>query len=261
MATCKQCGIKYFSKTCPQCSDDNYLTKNNLKKNHVEDYISLIQLAKKISLSKNELEEILIQKKYIEKREKWIIATKIGKEKGIEERYNAISKIKYILLPKDFKIDMDVNRKIKKQFQQYNSFYKKEKVKTSYVEKVKKGKEYEAYIARFFRKQGYTVWEHGKEKGKEDSSIDLFIKKDDFVYFVQCKNWETWKINHKEVKATKEDIREYLKKNKEFWNLIKRYNIKILYVTPKECLTKGAYKYIKEHKDTIDYQVIPIIKE
>jgi restriction system protein len=142
--------------------------------------------------------------------------------------------------------------------QGYNGFYKNQKTKTSYAEKIKKGKEYEEYIAKFFREQNYTVWEHGKEKGKKDSSIDLFIKKDKYIYFVQCKNWENWKINHKEVKATRMDVREYLKENKEFWNLIKNYEMKILYITPKECLTKGAYTYIQENKNIVEYQVIPM---
>ena len=53
-------------------------------------------------------------------------------------------------------------------------------------------------------------------------------------------------------------VREYLKNNKEFWNLIKDYQMKILYVTPKKCLTKSAYKYIEENKEIVEYQVIPI---
>jgi hypothetical protein len=125
-------------------------------------------------------------------------------------------------------------------------------------EKKIKGDRYETYIASFFKENGYYVWEHGKEKGNEDNSIDLFVKKEECIYFVQCKNWETWKINHKEVKATRTDVREYLKENKEFWELIKKYKMKILYVTQKECLTKGAYTYIQENNEIIEYQVIPM---
>ena len=132
------------------------------------------------------------------------------------------------------------------------------KPKMSYAEKIKKGKEYEAYIANYFRENGWTVWEHGKEKGRKDKSIDLIIKKDRKIYFVQCKNWESWKITHKEVKATRQDIREYIKTNKDFWQTIKDYENKILYVTSKECLTKGAYRYIQENKDILEYQVIPM---
>jgi len=34
--------------------------------------------------------------------------------------------------------------------------------------------------------------------------------------------------------------------------------MKILYVTPKECLTKSAYKYIEENKEVIEYRIISI---
>jgi Holliday junction resolvase-like predicted endonuclease len=124
--------------------------------------------------------------------------------------------------------------------------------------KKEKGNEYENYVANFFREQGYYVWEHGKEKGVQDSSIDLIVKRDENIYFIQCKNWEKWKIDHKEVKATRTDVRDYLKNNESFYNIIKNYKQKILYVTSKECLTTGAYKYIEENKDILEYQVIPI---
>ncbi len=125
-------------------------------------------------------------------------------------------------------------------------------------EKKEKGEKYELYVANYFRNKGYTVWEHGKEKGIHDKGIDLFIKKDKYIYFIQCKNWETWKIDEKHVKSTRTDVREYLKTKKEFWNLIKNYELKILYVTAKECLTPSAYTYIKENNNIVEYQVIPI---
>jgi len=225
---------------------------NIFKKKEEIKLISTSELAKQISSTKNEIEKYLIENNFIEKKEKWVIPTKIGKKRGIEERYNAKTKMKYILLPQDFKIN-----KNQKQDKDLYTHYK-EKNKTSYAEKIKKGKEYEEYIANFFREQGYTVWEHGKEKGRKDNSIDLVIKKERFIYFTQCKNWESWKIGHKEVKATRTDIREYLKEHKDIWNIIKNFNYtsKILYITAKECLTKGAYKYIEENKDIIEYKVI-----
>ena len=155
----------------------------------------------------------------------------------------------------------DIEVKSKQNSTGYNSFYKQSptRQKMSSQQKKKKGDEYETYVANYFKQQGWTVWEHGKEKGVKDSSIDLIIKKDNFIYFVQCKNWETWKINDKNVKATRTDVRDYLKKNKDFWNLIKGYQMKILYVSPKNSLTKGAYRYIKENQDIIEYKVIPRI--
>lgn len=144
-----------------------------------------------------------------------------------------------------------------------NEFEKKETVpenrkKDIYQDNIEKGKNYEEYIANYFRENGYYVWEHGKEKGMKDSSIDLIIKKEEYIYFVQCKNWEKWKIDHKEVKATRTDVREYLKNNGGFYNLVKNYKQKILYVTSKDCLTAGAYTYIEENKEILEYKVIPM---
>jgi len=214
-----------------------------------KELISIAQLAKQTSIQKQAIEDYLLEKNLIEKKGKWTIPTHIGKKQGIEERYNAKTKMKYVLFPQDFKIDMQ--NTIQKQ-------QEKEKNKTSYQEKIKKGEEYEAFIAKFFKEQGWVVWEHGKEKGKKDSSIDLVIKKNKHIYFVQCKNWESWKINHKEVKATRTDIRDYLEKNQFLRDIIKNYKMKILYVTSKECLTKGAYKYIEENQDILEYKVIPM---
>ncbi len=136
--------------------------------------------------------------------------------------------------------------------------YTEDRKKDIYQDNVEKGKNYEEYIANYFRENGYYVWEHGKEKGMKDSSIDLIIKRENYIYFVQCKNWEKWKIDHKEVKATRTDVREYLKDNGEFYNLVKNYKQKILYVTSKDCLTAGAYTYIEENKEILEYQVIPM---
>lgn len=127
-------------------------------------------------------------------------------------------------------------------------------------ENERKGKAYEKYIANFFRKQGFYVWEHGLEKGRKDKSIDLMIKRENYFYFVQCKNWENWKIDHKEIKATKTDVIEFLENKPEFKKLIDGYKTKILYITSKECLNAAAKKYIEERKEEIEYQVIKIIE-
>lgn len=149
--------------------------------------------------------------------------------------------------------------KNKKNYWKYNNAQtKKYEQRNIYQDNIRKGKDYEEYIANYFRENGYYVWEHGKEKGVKDSSIDLIIKNEEYIYFVQCKNWEKWKIDHKEVKATRTDVREYLKSNEEFYNMIKNYKQKILYITSKDCLTKGAYTYIEENREILEYQVIPM---
>ena len=185
-------------------------------------------------------------------------------EKQKEEKNSIIQKTKYTVWNENILHDYELINKINEskdknttQTNGYDSLYSANK-KTKMPAK-EKGDEYEKYIANFFREQGYYVWEHGKEKGMKDMSIDLIVKKEKFIYFVQCKNWEKWKITHKEIKATRTDVRDFLeKKNNMLWELIKNYESKILYITPKECLTKGAYTYIKENNNIVEYQVIPM---
>ncbi len=168
----------------------------------------------------------------------------------------------------NLKIQKEANRKKLEEIEELEKIEKKKNEETAYIskntkkltykEKVEKGKRYEAHVANYFKEKGYYVWEHGKQNGRKDKGIDLFVRKDNHAYFIQCKDWASWKISHKEIKATRMDIREYLKENKEFWKLIKEKDVKILYATSKECLTRGAFKYIEENNDVIEYRVIPI---
>jgi len=52
------------------------------------------------------------------------------------------------------------------------------------------------------------------------------------------------------------DVINYKKANPLLNELIKDCQTKILYVTSKECLTKGAYTYIKNNEEILEYQVI-----
>ena len=212
------------------------------------------KIAEHFNISARELNKIFEELQWIYKKEKWWLATELGEEQGAKEFYDVKRKIKYIKWNKEIINNNTLIEKIK----QKTTKAAQNKSKLTNTEKKQKGDIYEEYIANFFKEQGYTVWEHGKEKGVHDSSIDLIIKKDKFIYFVQCKNWDKWKINHKEVKATRTDVREYLKNNKILWDLIKDYQSKILYVTPKECLTKSAYTYIKENNEIVEYKIIPM---
>ena len=245
--------------------------KNKQKQKYSNRYtkektMNVTNIAKHFDISARELNTIFEELGWIYKKDRWWLTTELGKEKGAKEYYDVKRKTKYIKWNPDIKNDTQLINKInniqpEENPPEQNDNIQKEtkKKKTTYTEKKAKGDEYEKYIADFFREQEYYVWEHGKEKGVKDSSIDLIIKKDKNIYFVQCKNWENWKINHKEVKATRTDVREYLKREKLLWNLIKNYESKILYVTPKECLSKSAYTYIQENSDIVEYQVIPII--
>ena len=255
--------VKYLEKKLPERDkrqkelweleqDHKETVENSYEKEDNKHMISVTEVANHFKISPKELNKIFQELEWIYKKDKWWIANEIGKKQGAKEYYDTKRKTKYIKWNSQIKNNIELINKI------HSKDIKPYERKTSNQDKKNKGNSYETYIANFFKAQGYYVWEHGKEKGVKDSSIDLIIKKDKYIFFVQCKNWEKWKINHKEVKATRTDVREYLKKEKEFWNLIKSYNPKILYVTPKRCLSKSAYTYIKENSDIVEYKVIPI---
>ena len=232
---------------------------NSFNKNHnQEKIVNTTKIAEHFNISARELNKIFEELEWIYKKDRWWLATELGEKQGAKEYYDVKRKTKYIKWDSSVKDNSELIDKISNKKPKQNDNKQETEKKMTNKEKKEKGDAYEAYIANFFREQGYVVWEHGKEKGVHDSSIDLIIKKEQCIFFVQCKNWDKWKINHKEVKATRTDVREYLKKNKILWNLIKDYNNKILYITPKECLTKSAYTYIKENSEIVEYQVIPI---
>ena len=254
-------------KKKPAILDEFMKEKNTIKS---PEYISVTDVAKHFNISARELNKIFEKMNLIEKRDRWIIATELGKKHGAKEHYNTKKSIKYVVWKAKILNNIEIESAIKKyknintekEENLYNAIKKETPKKQNMTkqEKKAKGDMYETYVANFFKKQGYYVWEHGKEKGVHDSSIDLLVKKENYIYFVQCKNWEKWKITHKEVKATRTDVREYLKKEKMLWELIKGYDSKILYVTPTACLARSAYTYIQENSNIVEYQVIPIIE-
>ncbi len=63
-------------------------------------------------------------------------------------------------------------------------------------ERQKIGQEYEKYVARHFRRKGYTVNLNGVKKGFDDEGIDLICSKNGETLLIQCKNWAKEKIIH-----------------------------------------------------------------
>ena len=218
--------------------------------------MSVSDIAIYFNISAGQLNTILEELQWQEKSGKWIIATRAGEWQGAKEKYNTRSKQKYILWDSKIKNNQKVINAVKEL--KTNNITKNKKM--SNEEKKKKGDIYEEYISNFFREQGYYVWEVGKEKGVKDSGVDIFVKKGNIIYFVQCKNWETWKLNHNTVQAIQTKVRNFMKQEKGLTKLANGFKKKILYVTPNKCLTKGAYKYIEENSDILEYQVIAMNK-
>ena len=122
---------------------------------------------------------------------------------------------------------------------------KKEKNKIMYQENMKKGSDYEEFIANHFRSRGYDVIEHGKLKGKKDLGIDLIATKDGELNLIQCKNWsEKNKVKHNDLKEFLGNVTAFIEKNPELqYNRLKR-----LYIISNESLHNSAKHYLRENE-------------
>ena len=125
------------------------------------------------------------------------------------------------------------------------------------VDTKQKGDEYEDYICKHFEEQGYLTVPHGKHNGVKDQGIDIILKKEKEILFIQCKHWNEknkYKIDHKEIQYVRMNVRDYMEKNKVFG----MYNWKILYITSENILDGSANYKIREHSEEIEHKVIPI---
>lgn len=224
---------------------------------HKPTYQTSSDIAIYFNISARELNQIFLQLKWAEKEDKWWIATELGLKHGASQEYNTRNKQKFIKWDTKVKennalIDAINTLKNVNKSEPDNKTLKK----TTYKEKVDKGKEYEEYIAKYYERLGYYVWQHGKDKGVKDNGIDLIAKKGKEILFIQCKNWSlttSYQINHEKLKATRQDVVDYIEKNPIF----KTYDKRTIYVLSNDILHKSAYYYLEEYKDDIECKIIP----
>ena len=84
----------------------------------------------------------------------------------------------------------------------------------------------------------------------------LFLKKNEEVLFIQCKDWNIknkYRIDNKEIQYTRMNVRDYIEKNKDF----EMNKWKILYVTSDNILHASAKYKIREYSHEIEHEVIP----
>ena len=142
--------------------------------------------------------------------------------------------------------------KTKKVFREYTEEEKKEYAQKM-KEKKEKGKEYEEFVAGYYKLDGYEVNLHGIKKGKKDKGIDIICTKDEELILIQCKNWKensTYKINHENLKAFVGCCTEYINENKLFHK-----NIKLKFITSNYILDESGKKFLEESK-TLQYEIL-----
>lgn len=152
------------------------------------------------------------------------------------------------------------NKNLVKQDKQTDLYeiYKQIKIenitKQKMISKRKKGTEYELYIAKYFRNEGYKIYMNGLNNGKKDDGIDVICHKDKETILIQCKNWK-YPIEQKDIRAFIGDCHIYVNKNAAF---LKNRKIRKIFITSNEETKKAVELYIKENQAEVEYITIPM---
>lgn len=132
----------------------------------------------------------------------------------------------------------------------YSKFDKDRKEKTN-KEKIKKGHDFERYVAEHYKSIGYEVSLNGIIHGKKDNGIDIICSKENELILVQCKNWKEnskYKVTHLILKAFIGCCSEYVIKNQLF-----EKKVAFHFVTSNNILDASAKKYLQECT-TLEYK-------
>lgn len=126
--------------------------------------------------------------------------------------------------------------------------------KQKMISKRKKGTEYELYIAKYFRNEGYKIYMNGLNNGKKDDGIDVICHKDKETILIQCKNWK-YPIEQKDIRAFIGDCHVYINKKAAF---LRNRKIRKIFITSNEETKKAVELYVKENQAEVEYITIPM---
>jgi len=242
---------------------------NKMRSLHQEEVIeelTITDVSQSINKTLPEVSNALITLKWVEKSGTWWIPTEEGKRNGAVERYNAKTKKKYVNWNPSVLTNSTFLKQIglveDKSIEPLQENDQPELKRTSYKEKVEKGKTYEKFIAEHFRQQGFTIAEHGIDNGVKDNGIDIIAKKGKDIFFIQCKNWSAsgkYKIRDKEIKIARTDARDYMTKHPMY--SLGGYNMKLLYVMSENVLHGSGYHYILANSEIVEFRIIPMMEK
>ena len=110
--------------------------------------------------------------------------------------------------------------------------------------------DYSTFVATYYRDKGYVVWEYSKEKNLTNHALNLVIKREKDIFFIDCQS------NIHEI--TLENILEFENIGAEFvaqYALFKNYNILYLYICSEDKFTQKASAYIEDNSH-ISYEIL-----
>jgi hypothetical protein len=151
------------------------------------------------------------------------------------------------------------NRKKKINYRQWKSNRQEEQEITElittineFLDVAQNSDDYKSFVANYYKVQGYTVWEYSKDREIPNSEkLNLVLKKSKEIILVQCKN--------NKINIDKEQVIDFEAQSEAFLGehqIFKNYNIRLRYTMAGLFLEEDAYEYIKQHSDTIDYDIV-----
>jgi hypothetical protein len=213
------------------------LPKNKFRLSKKNDYIKTTELAKFFSIEPRQLNQILTNMGWIEKKHYiWWIATSLGKENGAIEHNIKDSRVCYVYWNKEVMQNEELISTIKTTIR-------------SYIE----NNIYEEYIKEQFIKQGYTVWHHSRDKTQENKNknITLVAKKKKKILLIHCRD------NQLDISTDELKSFQYQRDNFKVDNpVFKDYNLTLHYSMSGFFLTEEAYEYVEENCGDITYEVV-----
>ncbi|CAA6811655.1 MAG: Unknown protein [uncultured Sulfurovum sp.] len=211
------------------------LPKHKLEKQ--SDYIKITALAKFFSIEPRQLNQILTNMGWIEKKHYiWWDATDLGKKNGAIQHSSKNSRVRYVYWHKDIMYNEELHHVVKSTIRNYLE-----------------NNQYEEFVKEYYTKQGYTVWHHAKEKTQHDKNknITLVAKKNKRIILIHCRDNQL-DISVDELQSFQQQRDDFKKDNPVFAN----YSLKLHYTMSGFFMTEEAYVYVEENKDDISYEVI-----
>ena len=205
--------------------------------NSKSNYISATELAKFFSIEPRELNQILTNMGWIEKRHYiWWVATELGNENGAVEYYNTQNRVRYVYWKKEIMQNEALISKIKSTIR-------------TYIE----NNLYEEFIHEHFNKKGYTLWYYSKDTTQQNKNknITFVAKKGKSILLIHCRDNQL-DISTEELKRFQEQRDQFKIDNPVF----KNYDLTLHYVMSGFFLTEDAYEYVENHPSEITYEVI-----
>lgn len=191
--------------------------------------ISTTQIAQYFNLEIKELNQIFLELQWIQRKYfLWLVTTGLGEEKGAIKENREIQWSREILGDKELIVAI-------------KDFKNEEEDPILYKIKIEKK----------YNKEGYTVWDYSKEKEIYDKNIHFVAKKDKKVLLIHCRtNKEDITVD--DIVSFQENKKTFISENPVF----EIYNIKLQYTMSSFSLTEKAFKYLKEEKEKIYYEII-----